>query len=129
MQTVTYFRKKLEKKFGSAIFAQRLAQSRQAAYNGKHYTPPSYKVRDEVYLSKKLFTDSSSSVRPLQKVSVHIVGPVCINEVINKNAVRAELTDDMSMHPFIHVEHTMRAHYRLADITTPHEALPQPFID
>lgn len=76
VQTATDFRNKLEETFRSATFAQRLEQARQAAYNGKCYTPPRYEVGDEVSLSKKLFIDSSSSVRPSQELSVLQSGSV-----------------------------------------------------
>lgn len=46
-----------------------------------------------VFLSKTLFTDASSSVRPSQKLSVRRVGPFKVLDVINKNAVGIELPE------------------------------------
>lgn len=58
----------LEASLKSALFAQRLAQAHNTAYNSKRYTPPTKNIADEVYLSRKLFTYASSAVRPSQKI-------------------------------------------------------------
>lgn len=110
-------------------FAQRLAQSRQAAYNGKRYTPPSYQVGDEIYLSKKLFTDSSSSARPSQKLSVRRIGPFKVIELIAKNAVKIELPKNINIHPVVHVEHTARVHRQDPELTHPAKERAHPYID
>lgn len=59
VQTLNDFKKLFEASFHSPTSAQKLAQSRQAAYNASLYTPPMYKEGDMVYFSKKLFTDPS----------------------------------------------------------------------
>lgn len=129
LHSVAEFRASLEESFRSATFAQRLAQARQAAYNAKRYTPPSYAVGDEVYLSRKLFTNASSSARPSQKLSVRRVGPFKVTEVINKNVVRIDLPDHYQIHPVIHVEHTARAFKQPPDIGTQSHPQSQPYID
>lgn len=129
LPTVTEFRRHLEESLQSATFAHRFAQARQAAYNSKRYTPPSYSVGDEVYLSKKLFTDSSSAARPSQKLSVRRVGPFRINEIIGKNAVRLTLPDNITIHPVVHVEHTARVYTQPSDICHPPPPQAQAFVD
>lgn len=59
IQSVSEFKESLRASFTDATFAHRLAQTRQAAYNSKLYAPPTQTVGDEVFLSKKLFTDAS----------------------------------------------------------------------
>lgn len=129
LPTVTEFRKHLEATFRSATFAHRLAQARQSAYNSKKYSPPSYTVGDDVYLSRKLFTDSSSAARPSQKLSVRKIGPFKVTEIINQNAVRIDLPPNITIHPVIHVEHTARAHKQPPDISQPPRIPARPFID
>lgn len=129
IQSVDDFRTALEESFRNATFAQRLAQARQSAYNKNRYTPPTYKVGDQVFLSKKLFRDASSSVRPSQKLSVRRVGPFTVSEIINKNAIRLNLPPGIKIHPVIHVEHTTRAHQQREDISTPRGTPARPFID
>lgn len=129
LQSVSDFRASLHASFRSAIFAQRLAQARQAAYNGKRYTPPQYKVGERVFLSRTLFTDSSSAARSSQKLCVRLVGPFKILEIINKNALRLELPKDISIHPIVHVEHTTKAHEQPIDIRMFPDEKTEPFID
>lgn len=86
LQTVTDFKEHLEESFRVATVAHRLAQARQSAYNSNKYTPPSCEVGDEVYLSKKRFTDSSSAARLSQKLSVRRVGLFKALQVINKKS-------------------------------------------
>lgn len=93
----------------NATFAQHLAQVRQASYNSKRYTPPRYKVGDMVYLSRKLFTDASSAVRPSHKLCLRNIGALKIEKDINKNVVHIILPPNIKIHPVIHVEHTLRA--------------------
>lgn len=128
-QSVDEFKLSLEESFRSAIFAQKLAQARKSAYNAKRYTPPTYKVGDSVYLSRKLFTDSSSTVRPSQKLSVRRIGPFTVLEIINKNAVRVDLPNNISIHPVIHVEHTARAFEQHVDIRKPGAPCAEPFLN
>lgn len=129
IQTVTEFRAALRESFKSATFAQHLAQSRQAAYNNQRYRPPSYKVGDEVYLSRKLFTDSSSSARPCPKLSVRRVGPFRIVGIIGKTAVRLDLSHNIKIHPVVHVEHTARAFKQPKEISQPRLERGRPFIN
>lgn len=117
LATVSEFKNRLEESFLSATFPQRLAQSKQAAYNSKNYTPLSYDVGDKVYLSKKLFTNSTYSVRPSEKLCVQRVGPFEVIELIGKNAVRLALPDNIKIHPVVHVEHTARAYVQPAEIS------------
>lgn len=49
VQSVNDFKMDLRKSFNSATFSHQLAQSRQAAYNSKRYTPPTYEAGDSVY--------------------------------------------------------------------------------
>lgn len=63
VQTVTDFLNKFEQTFQYATLAQHLADARQVIYNEKHYTPTNYEMVDKFYLSRKLFSDSSSSAR------------------------------------------------------------------
>lgn len=129
LHSVSELKATLEASFQSALFAQRLAQARQAAYNAKRYTPPSYNIGDKIYLSRKLFTDASSAVRPSQKLSVRRVGPFRVVEIINNNAVRIDLPPSYRIHPVIHVEHTARAYEQPLDIGKPVPPPSQPFID
>lgn len=99
VQTFSDIRNKLEKTFWSDTFFRRLVQARQAAYNKKRYTTPCCKVWDKVYLSKKLFTVSSSSKRPPQKLGVPRVRLYCKIEFKNKNLVQMELPNNISIHP------------------------------
>lgn len=129
VQTVNDFRTKLDQSFRNATFAQRLAQARQAAYNAKKYTPPSYDIGDEVYLSRKLFNDASSTARPSQKLCVRRVGPFKIVEIINRNAVKNDLPPDISIHPVVHVEHTARAYHQPDHIHASCPERARPFIN
>lgn len=74
-QTVNAFQAKLDESFRNATFAQRLVQAREAAYNSKRYTPPNHEVRNEVYLTRKLFTDATSTARLSPKLFIRRVGP------------------------------------------------------
>lgn len=129
VQSVNDFKMKLRESFNSATFSHRLAQSRQAAYNSKRYTPPTYKVGDSVYLSKKLFTDSASAARPSQKLTVRRIGPFKVTDIISKNVIRIDLPENISIHPVIHVEHTARAYRQPSNISTTPEPSAQPFIN
>lgn len=60
VQSVNSLKKRLHYAALDARFAQTLAQVTQAAYNNKRYRPPQYKVGDDVWLSRKYFTDSFS---------------------------------------------------------------------
>lgn len=129
LPTVTEFREQLEESFKSATFVYRLAQAKQAAYNSKKYLPSSYEIGDEVYLSKKLFTDSSSAARPSQNLSVRRVGPFKVSEIINKNPVRIALPDNTTIHPVVHVEHTAQVRTQPMEICYPSKLRSQPFRD
>lgn len=129
VHTVNEFKTQLKESFKSATFAQRLAQARQAAYNAKRYRPPSYRPGDEVFLSRKLFTDSSSAIRPSQKLCVRKIGPFKVTSVINKNAVRLELPPNIKIHPVVHVEHTTPAHSQPTDISHPRPVPSKPYTD
>lgn len=129
IQTVTEFRTRLEESFKSASFAHRLAQSRQAVYNCKCYSPPSYQIGDSVFLTNKLFTDASSSARPSQKFSIRRAGPFKVTEIIGPNAVRLDLPKGVNIHPVVHVEHTTHAFSQPDDISAPCREPTRPFID
>lgn len=115
--------------FRSATFAQSLVQARKAAYNSRKYTFPSFKVGDEMFLSRKLSTDASLAARPSMKLCVKKIGPFKITEIIGKNAVRVALPKNINIHPVIHVEHTIPAHHQPADISSPTPAPSQQYID
>lgn len=121
-------RKLLLSSFEDAVFAHRLAQARQAAYNSKKYRPPSYVVGDEVWLSRKYFTDSASSVQKSKKLGVKRYGPFRIIELIGKNAVRLDLPSNIQVHPVVHVEHTARVQHQPSNISqeTPPRPAPIP---
>lgn len=53
IQSVTEFKRSLQEPFNDATFAYLLSQARKAAYNARKYTPHSYKIGDEAFLSKK----------------------------------------------------------------------------
>lgn len=73
--------------------------------------------------------DTSSAARPSQNVSVRRVGPFKIFEIINKNAVRLDLPQNISIHPVVHVYHTARAHRQPHDICHPRKDRARPFTD
>lgn len=123
------FKLSSDESFRSATFVQRLSEARQAAFNSKNYTPLSYKVGDTFYLSTKLFTDSSSTVRLSQKLSVRRLGPFKIKKIINKNDVRIELQDNKTMHSVIFVENTARAFEQSSDIGKSAVERAHPYID
>lgn len=126
---VNEFKTTIEKSLCNAMFAQRLAHALQAVYNAKEYTPPPEKVGDEVYLSQNLFSNSSSAVRPSQKLCVRKIGPFRVAKIINKNAIRVELPANIGVHPVIHVEQTARAYRQPHHITVSQNARFQSFID
>lgn len=128
-QRVDDMKKRLSASFEDAKFAQLLAQSRQAAYNGKKYQPPSYSVGDEVFISKKLFTPAASSIQPSKKLGIQRYGPFRILELIGKNAIRVDLPDSIRIHPVIHVEHTTRRRSQPDAIRTEEPTAAQPFTD
>lgn len=128
IQSVTEFERSFLESFNDAIFVHRLPRAIQAAYNARKYTPPSYKIGDEVLLSKKLFTNTSS-VRPSPKLCVRRVGPFRVTEMLGKNAVRVTMPSHIQIHPAIHVEQTARVHSQQPAISTPYEPPAEPFVD
>lgn len=128
-QSVVDMAQRLSESLEDAKFAQRLAQARQSAYNAKKYGPPSYKIGDEVFLSKKLFTTAATKVQPSQKLSVQCYGPFEVTELIGKNAVKVKLPDAIHIHPIIHVEHTARRKKQPEDLATKEPPPVQPSID
>lgn len=129
VQRLSEFRATMDESFKITIFSHRLAQARQSTYNAKKYRPPCCKVGDEVYLSKKLFTDSASLARPSQKLSVHSFGPFPAVEIINRNVIGVQLPEDIKTHPIIHLKHSTRARHQNTENTI-HSGTPvEPYID
>lgn len=115
--------------FKSATFTQRLAQARQSAYNSKRYTSSSYKIGNEVKLSKTLFADVSLTARPSQKLTVHKVGSFKLTKLVGRKAVKILLPVGTTIHLIIHTEHTLRVHKQPIDKSEPLEPQRQPIID
>lgn len=101
--------------------AQKLAQARQAAYNNQRYCPPSYRVGNMVWLSRKYFTDAYSKSQTSRNLGVKRYGPFKITELIGKNAVSLDVPPNINVHPVIDVEQTARV-IRQPD----HLSQPQP---
>lgn len=130
VESVNALKERLSASFDDALFAHRMAQARQAAYNSKRYRPPNYSVGDEVWLSRKYFTDSASKVQKSRKLGVKRYGPFEIIELVGKNAIRLRFPDNIRAHPVVHVEHTARVSYQPPDIRQDiierPESIPQP---
>lgn len=117
VESVNELQQRLLESFQDALFAHRLSQARQSAYNAKRYRPPSYKVGDEVWLSRKYFTDSASKVQVSRKLGVKRYGSFKIIEMIGKNAVRLDLPPNIRVHPVVHVERTARVTHQQKDLS------------
>lgn len=124
VEAVNDIRKILLSATQDAMFAQRLAQSRQAAYNQKKYRPPTYQIGDEIWLSRKHFTGSFSKTQKSKKLGVKRFGPFKIIELIGKNAVRLSLPSSIRVHPVFHLGHISRVFHQPTDISQP--SLPRP---
>lgn len=126
VESVTDLRTRLRSAATDATFAHLLAQSRQKAYNSKRYTPPSYKVGDSVWLSRKYFTDALSKTQQSRKLGVKRYGPFKVLELIGKNAIRLDLPPNITVHPVVHVEHTSKVIDVPADLAQPRSNRPSP---
>lgn len=116
VESVDEFRSRMASAYEDAKFAQHLASARSAAYNSKKRTPVSYAVGDEVWLSRKYFTDSVSKDQTSRKLGVKRYGPFKVIALVGKNAVKLKLPSQVKVHPFVHVEHTKRVHKQPQDI-------------
>lgn len=112
-----------------AAFCQHFAQAGQAAYNGKRYTPPSYKLDDEVFLSKRLFKTAVYASQRSQKLGFQRHGPFRVVELIGENAVRLELPGTMHIHPVLHVKHTSKVRRYPQDIANDESSPSLPLVD
>lgn len=129
VQSLQDLKTRLPTALDDAQFSIRFAQVRQAAYNSKRYTFPTYKVGDDVFLSLKLFTTAASRVQPSHKLGVTKYDPFKIIELIGDNAVRLQLPPNIRTHPVVHVEHTARVRRQPSDISEPQPQRPTVFID
>lgn len=129
VESVRLLRNRISAAEQDSKFAQRLAQSRQIAYNSKKYRPPDYKIGDEVWLSRRYFTDALSKTQKPKKLGVQRYGPFTIMELIGKNAVRLDLPTNIKVHPVVHVEHTSKVMTQPEHISQPSALRPAPLHD
>lgn len=83
-ESINELRKRLEDSYEDAKFSQKLAQARYASYNTKKYTPRSYGVGDQVWLSRKYFADSVSNVQKSRKLGVKRYRPFKVIQLVGK---------------------------------------------
>lgn len=129
VQSVENLKQRLSTCYDDALFALTLAQAHQSAYNAKCYTPPSYQIEEDVFLSRKLFTTAASNAQPSKKLGVRKYGPFKIIELIGQNAVKLQHPHNIHIHPVVHFEHTARVRRQPAEIAQPQPLASQPFID
>lgn len=129
LQSVTKLTQSLQESIQNAKVAKRFTHARQAAYNSKKYQPSNSKVGDKVFLSRNPFTDFFSTARPFRKLSVRCNGPFKVIGIINKNEIRQQLPDRISIHLAVHVEHTRKVNRQLADISFRLAEPGAPFMD
>lgn len=56
--SVKELQQKLKASFGDAKFAHRLAKARFTAHSSRKYQPLNYSIGDQIWLSRKYFTDA-----------------------------------------------------------------------
>lgn len=111
------------------MFANCVDQARQEAYNAQHYKPASYKVFDEIFLSKRLFTTAASTAQPSMKLSVQGYGLFRVLQMIGKNAIKVELSKNKRVHPVIHFELTSLRKSKPSDIAAETRHVAQRFAE
>lgn len=84
VEAVADIRTRLSSAAKDANFAHLLAHSRQKAYKSKAYTPPSYKIGDMIWLSRKYFSDALSKTQTSWKLWVQRYGPFKVLELVGK---------------------------------------------
>lgn len=126
VESVNDLRKRLSAAGLDARFAQRLAQARQATYINQRYRPPTYQLGDQVWLSRKYFTDSFSKTQTSRKLGVKRYVPFQITELIGKNAVRLAFPDNIKVNPVVHVEHTSIVLDQPPHLSQPRPVRPAP---
>lgn len=77
-QSVRDFRKCLKLSLEDAAFPLWLEQARRVAYNARKYKPATYPVRDEIFLSEKIFTTAAANAQLSVKLGMQHHGPFWI---------------------------------------------------
>lgn len=68
--------------------------------------PTRMKVGGNLLIIRCLFTDPNSGSQVPDKLGLRSFGPFVITKLVEKNAFKVELPDNLKIHPVVHVLHT-----------------------
>jgi hypothetical protein len=88
----------------------REAQRRQSLYADRHRRAVLYAVGDKVLLSTKHVRIAGQSAEQRKKLFRQWIGPFTIKEVVNANAYKLDLPDNMHIHPTINISYLKPYH-------------------
>lgn len=66
-------------------------------------------LRDFIWLNSRYFSDPEQERRSKNRPHAKRFGPLRILELVDRNAVRLDLSAVMKIHPVVHEEHTRMA--------------------
>jgi hypothetical protein len=84
--------------------ALKAAQERQRAHANRHRRPEQFQVGDMVYLSTKNISVAKINNRPSSKLEPKYIGPFPVVAVINDNAYKLKLPENMKCHDTFNVD-------------------------
>ena len=101
LKTVNEFQDQMDSTLSEARSALAKAKEDMARYYNQRQVPaPEYHIGDKVYLD----ASNICTMRPLQKLTHHYLGPFTVTRRVSRNAYRLQLPASMSqLHPVFNV--------------------------